>query len=60
MNSLQTFNSYDGRMILKEGRDGGYVRLADYETLEKEITTLRESVAQLRRDMIPDECKTRD
>ena len=58
MNSLQTFDSYDGRMILKEGRDGGYVRLADYETLEKEITTLRESVAQLRRDMIPDECKT--
>lgn len=49
--SLQTFNSYDGRMILKDGRDGGYVRLADYETLEKEIATLRESVTQLRRDI---------
>lgn len=57
--SLQTFDSYDGRMILKDGRDGGYIRLSDYETLEKEIAILRKSVVQLRKDMgEPDEIPT--
>lgn len=35
--NIQTFDPYDGRVIHREGRLGGYVRLSDYETLEKQL-----------------------
>jgi hypothetical protein len=37
MSTPQTFDSTDGRMIHREGRFGQYVKLSDYEALEKEL-----------------------
>jgi hypothetical protein len=37
MSSPQTYDSLDGRMLHKEGRTGQYVRLSDYEALEREL-----------------------
>jgi hypothetical protein len=40
MSSPQTYDSLDGRMLHKEGRTGQYVRLSDYEALEKRCDEL--------------------
>jgi hypothetical protein len=43
MNPVQTYDPYDGRMIAREERIGGYVLLSDYQKLEKRVRELEKT-----------------
>jgi hypothetical protein len=52
MNPVQTYDPYDGRMITREERIGGYVKLADYEALEKRVKALEKAAETTTQEVV--------